>query len=317
MSILLSPNERELIDGHSFVELVDKAYGRQLGEEFPVLRIRHSASRCDIALQGAQVLSFTPAGGRDLLWVSPGSNFESGKAVRGGIPICLPWFGVDRRNPENPAHGFARNSRWQLSSIESQVSAQRPRLAFSFDSFQTEPHPLFPWCFSAELIVTISESLSLDLAVTNWDESPMPLTLALHSYHKVSDVSRVWISGLEGYEYLDNTNGLSRKIQEGSIRFNGELDRAYLNVSDCQVIDVENTRDSEAIVIQSSAPSAVVWNPGKEKAAEKSDLGADNANKFVCLERGAVFDNEELLFPGETSQFNVTISSGLNSNEPY
>lgn len=292
----LTREEQHCLDRNDFLST------HHLGE-LTIIRVATELSSCDVALQGAQVLSFIPAGKKDLLWVSPKAIYEEGKAIRGGIPVCLPWFGVNQRSPEKPKHGFARVSRWHFKGTE-MLNHGAVQLQLRLDEFESERHPLFDFCFSAELTLTISESLTIDLAVKNCSSQTMPLTWALHSYHPVSDIDGIKISGLADCAYLDNTDGLSRQFQNGDIAFEGELDRAYLDVPEQQVI-----HDIQSIEIRSKAPSAVVWNPGSVLAATMSDVGGNNAQYFVCVERGAVFDNEVPLESAAVYRSSVEIIS--------
>lgn len=276
----------------------------------PLYVIENPLGRMVICEQGAQVLSFTPAGKKDLLWFSPLTEFCLGKPVRGGIPVCLPWFGIDQRNNKNPKHGFARNVNWQLANIADADDIQQgacTRIEFVLDRFQQQPHPLFSYPFNAKLIFLMGDSLSIHLQLSNTGSQAMPLTWALHSYHPVTDLTSARISGLDGCEYLDNACGLKRCIQEGDVSFNGEVDRVYINAGDTQNI-TSNTADNASITINAmGCASAIVWNPGLEKSAMLKDLGLDNFKQFVCLERGNVFDNEVLLAPNETHQASLQI----------
>ena len=276
----------------------------------PLYLIENPLGRMVICEQGAQVLSFIPAGKKDLLWLSPLADFCLGKPVRGGIPICLPWFGVDSRNKDNPNHGFARNINWQLANITDADDAQQgacTRIEFVLDQFQQQPHALFSYPFSAKLTFLMGDSLSIHLQISNTGSETMPLTWALHSYHPVASITSTRVTGLDDCEYLDNTCGLARKRQSGDVVFDGELDRVYINAGDKQSI-ISASPDNTSIAVEASGcSSAVVWNPGLEKATELQDMGAENYQQFVCVERGNVFDNEVMLLPNETHRASLHI----------
>ena len=263
-----------------------------------------------ICEQGAQVLSFTPTGKKDLLWLSPLAEFFLGKPVRGGIPICLPWFGVDSRNKGNPNHGFARNVNWQLAGISDADDSQQgacTRIEFSLDQYQQQPHALFSYPFSAKLVFLMGDSLSIQLQLSNTGSETMPLTWALHSYHPVADIASARISGLDGCEYLDNTSGLKRSTQNGDVEFNGEVDSVYIDAGDEQSITSTSQNNDGIAITASGCASAVVWNPGEEKAALLKTVGVENRKHFVCLERGSVCDNEVMLPPNETHSASLQI----------
>ena len=276
----------------------------------PLHVIENPLGRMVICEQGAQVLSFIPNGKKDLLWLSPLAEFSSGKAVRGGIPVCLPWFGVNQRDQQKPSHGFARNVNWQLTNIADADDPQQgacTRIEFVLEQFKERPHALFPYPFSARLTFLMGDSLSIHLQLLNTGSEPLPLTWALHSYHPVASLASARVSGLDGCEYLDNTCALARKVQIGDVVFNGELDRAFINAGDVQSI-ISASSDKDSIMIEASGcASAVVWNPGLEKATGLKDVGADNFQQFVCVERGNVFDNEVMLPPNETHKASLQI----------
>jgi D-hexose-6-phosphate mutarotase len=283
---------------------------RHVDGGLPLYIIENPLGRMVICEQGAQVLSFIPAGKKDLLWLSPLAEFKLTKPVRGGIPVCLPWFGVNQRDKQKPSHGFARNVNWQLANIEDADDPQQgacTRIEFVLEQFQQQPHSLFPYPFSARLTFLMSDSLSVHLQLTNTGSESLPLTWALHSYHPVASITSTRVTGLDNCEYLDNTCGLARKQQSGDVVFNGELDRAYINAGNKQSI-ISASPDNTSIAIEASGcSSAVVWNPGLEKAAAMQDMGAENYQKFVCVERGNVFDNEVMLLPNKTHRASLHI----------
>jgi glucose-6-phosphate 1-epimerase len=263
-----------------------------------------------ICVQGAQVLEFAlkqenPDEPVPLLWLSPLAVFEKGKALRGGIPVCLPWFGVNQQDPNKPKHGFARNRLWRLSRCEAMPDGSI-ELDFSFVYQPDSPadRELFAHGFSAQLSLSLGAELGLGLSVSNASEQAMPLSWALHSYHPVDDLDKVYLSGLKGREYLDNTADLSVKKQLDEIRFCGEVDRVYQN-SEGELL----VHSHPAIRVNAQqAPTAIVWNPGKSLAAKMADVGRYYAD-YICVERGAAFADSLTLKPNETVSAQVIIST--------
>ncbi len=298
-------NEEKLrLDACHEVQVVDaNTIYRQAETGFKLLRISNSNCSALVSLQGAQILSFVPQTQADLLWVSPNAHIQNGKAIRGGIPVCLPWFGVNRHDPHKPKHGFARTSRWILERAATVAGVTGLRLGLR--EFGKQPHPLFDFRFEAALDIRFGPTLEMLLTVKNCADTPMPLSWALHSYHPVHKLETTTITGLENTEYLDNTCQLARRKQIGSPEFQAEFDRVYLNVGREQVIIGEPL----IRVAGNNAPSAIVWNPGADLSAAMADLGNDMHLQFVCLERGAAFDNEQILSPGDSMQAGVTISA--------
>lgn len=247
-------------------------------DSIPLLKIETEQASCLLSLHGAHVLSFQATGQEPLLWVSPHAVFDGSVAIRGGIPVCAPWFGVNQRDNSKPKHGFLRNRLWQI--------AEQTDNAVVLEYRSTEDDlALFNYPFSAQLKVTVTGQLQIDFAITNLSQQTMPLSWALHSYHPVSDLAACKVEGLDGCEYLDNTKGLRRHQQQGDVGFNGEVDRVYHHVPETQTID-------QAIRVSAqNAPTAIVWNPGEEQGQQMADV-KDGWNQYICLERGAAFDNE-------------------------
>lgn len=256
-----------------------------------------------VSLQGAQILCFkNKTTEQDLFWLSPQTRMQEGKAIRGGVPLCLPWFGVNRHEKIPLNHGFARVSQWQLLSIAHEDNNE---LTLAFQLPSSEEHlSLFPVELDVKFYLRLGRDCRMQLRVENLGGAAVPFSWAMHSYHPVPDITQTHILGLSGIEYLDNTQSLKRSQQVGDIQFTGELDRVYLNVPEKQYIQAQ-----EHIIQVSSqdAKSAIVWNPGEILATGMSDIGASHFSSFVCLERGAAFDNELTLQPGQAIDAEVNV----------
>jgi len=260
-----------------------------------VLELATPASTCTLALHGAQVLAFAPRGERDWLWVSEKARFQSGQALRGGIPICFPWFGPHPDGGGRPAHGFARTRPWRLARVEA-LDATRVRadleLASDGETLRLYPHP-----FVARLAVTAGEALELAFAVENTGDGPLAFELALHSYFAVSAASAVAVGGLGGCAYVDKTAGGARRRQDdGPIRFEGEVDRVYDSGGPVTLADP--ARAAPLRIETAAAGSTVVWNPGAAKARALGDMTPDGFRGFVCVETGNVGDRRVALPAG-------------------
>lgn len=256
--------------------------------DLELLQIENEFGRALVSVQGAQLLSYKrKCDGKEFLWLSESAVFETGKAIRGGVPVCLPWFGPKEGKVQ---HGFARNQDWRHCDGEA---------IFEFVARADDPRHDFDCSFTATLEMVFTDQLRLNLTVVNDDIKPMALSWALHSYHPVVDVEKTTVSGLDGCDYLDNTRGRARSTQSGVIAFSGEVDRAYMQAGETQRID--NFFDVSA----TNAQSAVIWNPGEVLAKRMPDLSDHRG--FVCLERGDVIDDERLLEPSETFTTSVTV----------
>jgi glucose-6-phosphate 1-epimerase len=284
---------RTLIVQHEFLSLESSKtmYPNAPGDGLPLVVVNTPKCRAVIALQGAQLLEFVPAGGEPLLWLSPNCNFSPGTALRGGIPVCLPWFGVNRADSTKPKHGFARNQAWDLNKVEMN-SAGNCSLTFALTS---APNLLFDYAFTAELCLTLGEAAKLELSVKNQDTRQFTCSWALHSYHPVALLVDVRVTGLAGREYFDNLEGYARKQQLGDVSFTGEVDRVFPGVENSLTIESE----SRIHITHHNCPSVIVWNPGSINAARITDIGAGQEQHYICVERGAVLDEEWQLAPGE------------------
>ncbi|HEY7372943.1 MAG TPA: D-hexose-6-phosphate mutarotase [Polyangia bacterium] len=259
-----------------------------------VVELTTPTSTCMLALHGGQVLGFVPHGAGERLWVSEKARFQVGKALRGGIPICFPWFGPHPDLGDLPAHGFARTRLWRMVGVaainERQIRAEL-ELAPDADTLR-----LFPHRFVARLAVTAGETLELAFEVTNTDEAPFTFEIALHTYLAVSDAAAVALVGLGGRAYLDKVaGGIVRRQADEPVRFAGEVDRVYDNDRPLTLVD----RGAGRIQIESrGAGSTVVWNPGPEKTRALGDMSPDGFRGFVCVETGSVGDRRVTLAPG-------------------
>lgn len=299
----LSPATLALIEQSPFLQLVSSRdrYPAAPGEGLPLLEVKTPAFEAVIAFQGAHLLSFVPAESEDLLWLSPNCNFSEGAALRGGIPVCLPWFGPHPADSQAAKHGFARNNVWQLTSASSSTD-NTIDLLFSFSS---KDHPLFPQAFSATLRFSLGTSAKLELTVTNESDSPLATSWALHSYHPVSDLSKVEVPVLAGKTYLDNLEKHASKQQNGPLQFHGEVDRLFPAVTESLIIENSQPRIR---IDHNNAPSVVTWNPGPTNAANIADIGAGQEQHYICVERGAILADKWNIAAGESVSGGLEIS---------
>ena len=256
----------------------------------PMLLVENRQARAVIALQGAHVMSFQPKGQREMLWISPKTLFESGKPIRGGIPLCLPWFGPHSED-KTWLHGFARTRPWTLVGSDTLADgATRLVLELSGDATLCA---LWPHDFLFHLEIVVGKTLRLEMTVENRGQTPAPLAFAFHTYFSVPDVVKAVISGLEGTNFIDKTDNLARKTQQGEFAINAMTDRIYLDVPAKQRIKSEDG----AITIESASKCAVVWNAWHNDK-NIGDIGEGNHVGYVCVERGDAADHAVTLAPG-------------------
>ena len=241
--------------------------------------------RCHARLTpyGAHVCGWTPAGQTAAaLFVSPRATFTVGKAIRGGVPVCFPWFANHPTDATKPAHGFARTRLWQVAEIGHDGDGDvRVVLRLTSDA---ETRAYWPAEFVATLTVSLGRSLALTLEVENTGAGEIVYESALHTYLTVGDVEKIRIHGLERTRFVDKVDGFKDQTSgDAPLDIAGEVDRVYLDTTaTCTVDDPALTRRIR--VEKQNSWATVVWNPGREKAATVADIGGDAWRTFVCVE---------------------------------
>ena len=274
------------------VEELNKTFSFEEGDNFlrfksgegdiPVVEIQNEHASAIISLQGAHILSWQPVNKDEVIWLSNDATFAMGKSVRGGIPICWPWFGAHKSNNNFPAHGFARTVLWQVSDV-SVLSNGAIQITFSLATAELAENlqDMWPAETVAEYKVTIGKTLSMELTTINNSDQSITVGQALHTYFNIDDISNTSVDGLDGKTYLDKTDNFNSKVQAGPITISSEVDRVYLNTAD--EITIDDAKRKITIKKQGSE-STVVWNPWKEVADKMGDLGEDGYRKMLCVE---------------------------------
>jgi glucose-6-phosphate 1-epimerase len=270
----------------------------------PKVRVTSARAEGEIYLHGAHVTSWKPAGREEVFFVSSGSRWEDGRAIRGGIPICFPWFGNKADDPKAPAHGFVRTKAWQLESIARVGDAVQVSM---FTESSEDTKKWWPAEFRAVYRVTFDSELSLELEVTNLGQARVRFEEALHAYHRVGDIEKVRVRGLDGVSYLDKTDANREKRQQGEIAIVSETDRVYLDTAGA--IEIEDPAlKRRTRVTKENSRTTVVWNPWIEKARALSDLPADEWKRMICIETSNVSAYSLTLPPGQQSKMKAVIS---------
>jgi glucose-6-phosphate 1-epimerase len=269
----------------------------------PKIRVTAPWGSADIYLQGAQVTSWQPANAEEVLFLSGHSHWQDGRAIRGGIPICFPWFRSKGDEPAAPAHGFARTKEWRLESVK----AEEESVAVIFSTENDEStHRWWPHAFRLVHIISVGRSLRLQLIVANTGQNPFRFEEALHSYFRVSRVDNVRIRGLDQATYLDNIDGNREKTQSGDLIFTAKTDNAYINIRSAAELTDQTWRRSIQTEKENSA-TTVVWNPWQEGAASLTDLGDDEWRQFACVEASNILSSAIFLAPGQEHRMQATI----------
>jgi glucose-6-phosphate 1-epimerase len=256
-----------------------------------------------LCLQGGQLLRWTPKGHEPVIWLSPQAVFTQGKAIRGGIPICWPWFGNHQLQTSFPAHGIARTAPWEV--IATQKAGDTTKLVLQLPISEAM-QAYWPYSCQLQLALSVGECLTMELRTRNTGADPFTISEALHTYFAVSDITNISVNGLDAATYEDKVHG-GRYTQAGPIKFEGETDRVYLNTTAvCEIVDKGFKR--RVIIEKSGSQSTVVWNPWAEKSAAMADILQDGYLRFVCVESGNALENALTLAPGDTHVLGASYS---------
>lgn len=265
-----------------------------------IVRVETTKALGRVTDHGAQVLAWCPAGDDPVIWLSSQAVFAPGMAIRGGVPICFPWFGAGPSGDRSPAHGFARLVEWPRVSL-TEVDGVTVLVHELTDASATSPE--FPHHYRAVAAVELGSSLRMSLRVENTDEVPFTYEAAFHTYLVVTDVTRVEILGLDGAHYHDkvlDTDG----VQSGPVRITTEVDRVYSSTATVEVHDPER----RILVEKSGSASTIIWNPWVDKARAMVDFSDDEWRQMVCVETANVGSAAVTLAPGQAHEMTATIT---------
>jgi glucose-6-phosphate 1-epimerase len=261
---------------------------------YPVFEIDHPTCTAKVALHGAHVMSWKPTDEDEVLYLSPNAVFTESKAIRGGIPVCWPWFGAHPADLAQPSHGLVRARFWDFIGASEDASGVTLRFGIHIG------------IWNAELTVRAGEELEVALETKNNLETPIVVSGALHTYLGVSDISQVRVVGLDGCGYLDTVGTPKMLKQKGDVYFDTEVDRIYDSSS--RLLLVDDLSGRTILIEKSGSPSTVVWNPWSEKAAACADLPDDGFHKFCCIEAAIANDMAEIVMPGGSHVLMTRIS---------
>ena len=274
-----------------------------------IIQLRSPQSRGEIYLQGGHVSSWKPSDGEDVLWLSAESRFEPGQAIRGGIPICWPWFGAHPTEDGWPSHGYVRKTAFTLErSFERDDGAVGVNLVLDSSGVPSE---YVPQAVELRVEVVMGEALEVAITTENRSDANICCTAALHTYLRVGDVSSLVITGFEGLEYLDKPDAFARKRQVGRPVVDGYVDRIYLQSAeeserDCVVEDPALGRCLR--VGKEGSRSTVLWNPWTENAKAMEDFESTAFPEMLCVEAANAADDAVEIAPGGSHRLSTRIS---------
>lgn len=260
---------------------------------FTYLEIQNEYAEAKIALQGAHLFHYKSKDKPPLLWLSKSAYFEYGKAIRGGIPICFPWFGKNQDDSSLPQHGFGRTQMWKVV-LEKELDDRSThiRLQLTPNTFTLSQ---WNYMFIAIIDIHVGKELSVALEVMNTDTKPFTISTALHTYFNVSDIGHVSIEGLDNSFYYNNLDG-NIYTQQGDICIHEEVDRVYHHPSEHVSL---NDGTKKVNIQQEGSNSMVVWNPWIEKSKQLADMCDDGYKTMVCIETSNAKEDTRILYPNE------------------
>lgn len=263
---------------------------------FPVVEVTNEKATAKISVYAAQVLSFKPAGEpEDLLFLSEKAYYQPGKASKGGIPICWPWFGPDPEGKGRASHGFVRNRMWTLLGAEATPTGEtKVRLGMSPSE---ETLAIWPNQFELVAEIVVGTQLSVTLTTQNTGDKAFSITQALHTYFATGDIKQVRVLGFENARYVDKVDGGAKKTQTGDITITEECDRIYTDVRPEVVIE-DGGMGRRIRITATGSTTAIVWNPWTEISTKMADLEDNDYQRFICVETANAEDEVIEVAPG-------------------
>lgn len=273
----------------------------------PRLIVITEACTAELYLQGAHLCHWKPEGqAHPVLWMSQASRFEAGAAIRGGVPVCFPWFGPKAGDPSAPVHGVARIRPWVLNDAAAGPDGSVDlRLSLRSDE---STRGLATHDFTLEFALRLGPTLSMALTITNSGDSPLTCEEALHTYLTVGDVRQVSVEGLAGATYIDKTDGARRKTQTDEVvTIGAETDRLYVDTTSTVTL-VDPGLGRRISVVKDGSRSSVVWNPWVAKSRAMPDFGDDEWRGMLCIETANAADNAVTIPPHASHTMTAVIS---------
>jgi len=262
-----------------------------------VAEIGNALANASLCLQGAHLMTWQPRSQpKPVVWLSRDAKLATGKSIRGGVPVCWPWFGAHATETGFPGHGFARTVPWQVIESGSEPNGATRltlRLTESEITRTQWPHEC-----TVDMTVIVGETLRMELATENTGKADFVIGEALHTYFQIGDIGAVRVTGLDGCDYWDKVGASTLRKQKGVITFSGETDRVYINTTtECVIVDDKLKRRIR--IAKSGSLSTVVWTPWIEKANKMGDMGQPEGwREMLCVESVNAIENVVKIAPG-------------------
>ncbi|MEM6912107.1 MAG: D-hexose-6-phosphate mutarotase [Verrucomicrobiota bacterium] len=274
--------------------------------DYPLFRIKNAQATAALALHGAHLIDFVPHGEQPVLYTSPSAIFQEGQAIRGGVPLCSPWFGTHPEDSSKPFHGFVRNRFWRFDGAYD-LPTGSTQLLFSLHANEVL-RKIWPYDFTIVFKVVIGTELEMALTYVNLERESVRMGGALHSYFAVSGIDQVSVVGLEQKEFIDAAEGFVRKPAEGrSLDFDQWINRVYL-AAPRRTRLVDRGWDRTIKIESEGSATTVVWNAWKQQAADFKDMPDDGYLHYACIETANADEDMRVLHGGESHELLAKIS---------
>ena len=262
-----------------------------------VIEVDNDFATAAISLSGGHLLRWQPkTQAEPVIWLSEAAKVQPGKSIRGGVPVCWPWFGAHSTEADFPAHGYARTAAWQVVETAALANGET-EIELALDE-SNHNGSLWPYTTPLSLRITVGQRLKMCLTTRNDSADSVEISEALHTYFQIGDIASIKVEGLDACQYLDKVDDFAQKTQAGAIGFVGETDRVYVDTAAECVIDDEQLQRRIHIAKHGSA-STVVWSPWQDKAAAMGDLGEPEGwRRMVCVESANAAHNRVNIAPG-------------------
>ncbi|HOT13707.1 MAG TPA: D-hexose-6-phosphate mutarotase [Bacteroidales bacterium] len=268
-------------------------------------KIDNRFAACEVSLYGAQVLSFEPHGEPDIIWLSKKSHYDKGKAIRGGIPVCFPWFGPHAEEKTYPQHGFARLIDWQVENVNNNPDGTTYIALYLCQNDFTKTY--WPYDFEARVIITVGEQLKVELKVTNTGTEEFSYTDALHTYFHVSNIEDICVEGLMNAKFYNGPGATQLEAQNvEQLTITKEENRRYIGHSGaCSFID--NGYNRKITIEKTGSNTTVLWNPWADTIKTMGDMPSDGYKNMLCIEPANAFNDIIALKAGESHTLSTII----------
>ncbi|MBO7683694.1 MAG: hypothetical protein J6T51_03095 [Kiritimatiellae bacterium] len=263
----------------------------------------------EVALLGANVLSYRPTGLGEVLFRPARRSYNRGDKFHGGMPVCWPQFG-NRFSKELPQHGFAGKMAFEVRGTEYSEEMTEVVLGLRSDA---DTRALWPHDFDLEVKVTVSMKLNVAMKTTNAGGAPFDFSCGFHPYFRLSDRDRAVVRGLDGATFVDGTTpDLREGVLSGDLRLTFAPDHIFAAGDaprhEYAILD-EGAGRAVAVASRGNGRT-VVWNPGEKGV---SDHEPGDWRRFACVEPVSDWPGGRTLAPGESYTLEMAVQASLKN----